>query len=191
MKKLLASAAVLALGLAAPLAANAATDTYQFSDPGYFTGVFSLDVTGGQATGGTGVIDVPGYAPESLTLITLATPGVENDGGGLLGYRANDGTDDFNDDTAVPIDDNGLIFGVGPKAPTGAGTVPVFGLNAAGSGFQGALFGHINGGPTIYEYNLNTSVTAVPEPASWAMMLMGFGALGAAIRTRRERLAAA
>ncbi|WP_293900696.1 PEPxxWA-CTERM sorting domain-containing protein [Phenylobacterium sp.] len=27
---------------------------------------------------------------------------------------------------------------------------------------------------------------AVPEPASWALMLMGFGGLGAAIRTRRK-----
>ena len=30
---------------------------------------------------------------------------------------------------------------------------------------------------------------AVPEPASWAMMLMGFGALGAVLRQRRVRLA--
>lgn len=31
----------------------------------------------------------------------------------------------------------------------------------------------------------------VPEPASWALMLIGFGALGAAIRGRRRSLAAA
>lgn len=31
-----------------------------------------------------------------------------------------------------------------------------------------------------------TSVSAVPEPASWAMMCIGFGAIGAAIRYRRR-----
>jgi hypothetical protein len=35
-----------------------------------------------------------------------------------------------------------------------------------------------------------TFTTATPEPASWAMMLLGFGALGAAMRSRR-RIAAA
>lgn len=34
-----------------------------------------------------------------------------------------------------------------------------------------------------------TSPAAVPEPASWAMMLMGFGGLGAALRRRRAALA--
>jgi hypothetical protein len=31
----------------------------------------------------------------------------------------------------------------------------------------------------------------VPEPASWAMMLVGFGAIGAAIRGRRRGAVAA
>ena len=34
-----------------------------------------------------------------------------------------------------------------------------------------------------------TSPAAVPEPATWAMMLMGFGGLGAALRRRRAALA--
>lgn len=33
--------------------------------------------------------------------------------------------------------------------------------------------------------------TAVPEPATWAMMLLGFGALGVAMRRRRANLATA
>ena len=32
----------------------------------------------------------------------------------------------------------------------------------------------------------NVQLSAVPEPATWAMMLVGFGGLGAAIRSRRR-----
>jgi hypothetical protein len=31
----------------------------------------------------------------------------------------------------------------------------------------------------------NVSVTGVPEPASWALMILGFGAGGAMLRRRR------
>ena len=39
----------------------------------------------------------------------------------------------------------------------------------------------------------NVSVTAdgVPEPATWAMMLVGFGGLGAAMRSRRKQIVTA
>jgi hypothetical protein len=35
------------------------------------------------------------------------------------------------------------------------------------------------------------SVTAVPEPAVWAMLVLGLGAIGAALRVRRRELALA
>jgi hypothetical protein len=34
------------------------------------------------------------------------------------------------------------------------------------------------------------AIVAVPEPATWAMMLLGFGGLGAAMRSRRNRAVA-
>jgi hypothetical protein len=37
----------------------------------------------------------------------------------------------------------------------------------------------------------NVSISAVPEPAQWAMMLMGFGGLGVVMRSRRKAVAAA
>jgi hypothetical protein len=38
--------------------------------------------------------------------------------------------------------------------------------------------------------NFERLTNAVPEPASWALMILGFGAVGAALRQRRGRLAA-
>lgn len=37
----------------------------------------------------------------------------------------------------------------------------------------------------------NMSITAVPEPGSWALMISGFGLAGAALRSRRRVLASA
>lgn len=37
----------------------------------------------------------------------------------------------------------------------------------------------------------NSTLTAVPEPTTWAMMVFGFGVIGAAVRRRRTALAAA
>jgi hypothetical protein len=38
---------------------------------------------------------------------------------------------------------------------------------------------------------VNGAITAVPEPSTWAIMLVGFGGLGAAMRSRRRQFAAA
>jgi hypothetical protein len=37
--------------------------------------------------------------------------------------------------------------------------------------------------------DMSVSGVAVPEPASWALMLVGFGGLGAMLRANRRRLA--
>lgn len=38
------------------------------------------------------------------------------------------------------------------------------------------------------QYGLLEAITGVPEPGTWAMMLLGFGAIGCALRGRRRQL---
>jgi hypothetical protein len=38
---------------------------------------------------------------------------------------------------------------------------------------------------------INAAISAVPEPATWAMMIVGFGAVGSMVRSSRRRLALA
>ncbi len=44
-------------------------------------------------------------------------------------------------------------------------------------------------GDATQEVTLDVSVAAVPEPATWGMMVLGFGAAGVALRRRRYRRA--
>ncbi|WP_068876218.1 MULTISPECIES: choice-of-anchor A family protein [unclassified Phenylobacterium] len=44
--------------------------------------------------------------------------------------------------------------------------------------------------PGFTNYDIPPPSTVVPEPATWAMMILGFGAIGSAIRRRRTAIAA-
>lgn len=56
--------------------------------------------------------------------------------------------------------------------------------NASGS-FLGTGSIRFAGGPPSASLTIGTSVLAVPEPATWGMMTVGFTAAGLAIRSRR------
>ena len=78
---------------------------------------------------------------------------------------------------------------------TGFATATIVTNNAATAGtagFQYAAPSRVSGGTVLYATNTgvaflameNTAVAGVPEPATWAMMLAGFGAIGFALRRR-------
>jgi PEP-CTERM motif len=180
----LASAAI-AGALAAPGVANATTVDLTISgslDGDSYTATLSLDVTGGQVTSGTGTLSILGFTNAPLVLITTSSPGNE---GTPVGYRANDGTDYFNTGQAYPIDTLGLLFDVNTTTPVW-GAYPLFAVwsNTLGDGYSAAFTGVVDG----VEYyniqgsaalsNVETSSSAVPEPSTWAMMLLGFVGLG-------------
>jgi hypothetical protein len=106
---------------------------------------------------------------------------------GLTGYA---GADNLVYPAAAPfVDFGGLSF------TTDLGGSFNFGLG--GSGPLGLILNSSVFNPGGYpvsapgSVNIALNVAAVPEPATWAMMLVGFAGLGAAVRaSRRTQLAA-
>ena len=74
---------------------------------------------------------------------------------------------------------DGVVQVVGPQVYGGSEAAPTF---APGT-FAGV--DHINQLSGVLTV---TAIAAVPEPASWALMLIGVGALGAAMRSRKITL---
>jgi PEP-CTERM motif len=70
----------------------------------------------------------------------------------------------------------------GPELFTGSGSDPVFKLGTFN------LTSIVSGNSTL---TISTVAAAVPEPSTWAMMIIGFAGLGFASRRRRMTLQAA
>ncbi|MBU1378316.1 MAG: PEPxxWA-CTERM sorting domain-containing protein [Alphaproteobacteria bacterium] len=82
----------------------------------------------------------------------------------------------------------GISFLVGPND---AWRVATYTFTTSAAGSAKIYFGTTsadNVGPMVD--NVSLTAVAVPEPATWAMMIMGFGAAGAVLRRRRTALAA-
>ena len=92
------------------------------------------------------------------------------------------------------LDDSGTLF---TSDPTGAFTYALtngqnkFAFQAVnGQSIAGLSFTVTGGGvETVKQVRIGPSNVAVPEPATWAMMLLGFGAIGYSMRRRRVSLA--
>ena len=198
-KSNIVSAFAMVFALAVAGSAEAAPVTLDISGTlntiGAYTGTLNLDVTGGFATSGTGTLNMLSNSYD-LVLITTATPGNDT-GGGMaapIGFRANDGTDYYAFDNALPLTGYGMLFAIDVEGyvpfPT-ANHVALLGLYVDG-GPTAAVTGKI-GGNEYYNQtgSLTISQAAVPEPASWALMIAGFGLAGAAMRGRARKMAAA
>ncbi len=150
------------------------------------SGQLVLAVSGGAATGGYATLSgAPFFSgTETLDLVSAGST-----------YEAGDGTVLSGSDNVVPIDENGLIFGTNVPG-RGGHTLGIWnnGGPVFGNTYQGFIAGPGGGigfPPNLYGYTGALTVAA-PEPATWAMLMLGFGWLGfAALRKDRQARAIA
>jgi hypothetical protein len=194
MKGLLLSAAVAAV-LGVSGVANATLEKFDFSttynggpfNGGALTGYLLLDVTaGGLATSGT--LDIAGAGLPTPQVLGLAPPSPP-----ASAYEAGDGTELFGNDNMIPITANGITFGTNaPGSLNGGYTVQFLLGGEYGECASNVVCGFIagpGGDSNLYNALGATTLTpgAVPEPATWAMMGLGFAALGfVGYRARRS-----
>ena len=82
---------------------------------------------------------------------------------------------------------NALYGGTQLQTATFANPGVFSGANAVSGTFSETVRYTLNfTGGTGSNFNGTANLSAVPEPATWAMMLVGFGAMGAAMRRRRS-----
>lgn len=81
-------------------------------------------------------------------------------------------------------------------ADNAGSTLNVVGMSiGVGSGWSGAFNGAVDnvkvdfaGGPSVSSnFEVNAAVAAVPEPATWAFMMMGVGLMGVTLRQRKRQ----
>jgi hypothetical protein len=81
----------------------------------------------------------------------------------------------------------GWTYAVG-NGQTGTGSLGAYSYSDDQGGTWGVCCGSGTDNPYLFEVNVRPQ--AVPEPAAWALMILGFGAAGAVLRRRGLPLAA-
>jgi hypothetical protein len=181
--------------------------SFTYTDPAagnlMASGTLAFDTTTGQLLSGTGTVTSTLFltpsgsplGPQSMTLVTLASPNIRNIdayGPGTFMYVDSDGTQLFPVDTSFSltapyVDTNGLAFAWG--APSAHGTYGSFAIWSQGTGqpwvdfvghggvdeqhgqvWQESFDGTLAIGQTL-------TISQVPEPESAALLLAGLGVM--------------
>jgi hypothetical protein len=127
---------------------------------GTFTGNWSLTVTGAYTTGLNGIYSFDGQSPFNIT-----------------------------PDVLIPTSGSGSFSVALAPNTTYAFSFTNFG---SASGFTNGLFAGDASASFVFDWTIEGGTggggggTAVPEPASWAMLIAGFGLVGATARRRRR-----
>jgi hypothetical protein len=161
-----------ALALLSAYPVGAAEVMFNFSGTGFFGG--TLDGTGILTTSDMSSINpLNGFEAQTITGITGTFNGSEITGlAGVFGAN-----NLFYSTGPFFVDGNGLGFttaGISANLFVTNGTS--YRVNTQGAGL---LTGLVTASATPL-------AAAVPEPATWAMMLLGFGGMGVALRRRRR-----
>jgi len=183
--KMLALAGALSL-LMSSEAARATTVDWTFAGTNDGAGQITYDQSTGVVSSLTGH-----YDGKALTFISLTDPipGVDpNDPiTGLSTYQnvPNTGGANYTYDDLFPQ----TLSNYAILASTGSGANEVvYALNVDGSGFN--FFNIVTSPSYAYVEDDGTFTTAVPEPGTWALMLLGAGMIGGGLRLTRRKNAA-
>jgi PEP-CTERM motif len=160
-----------------------------------------VDLDGSSGVGG-GILTRNSYGFNAGDLVTLSIDLSGSQRGGLndffFGFGASGPTDflditlggflgggSFGNSLGAP----GLFFGNLIDSNEGFGSI-FFSFRAGNAGSIQALIGTEsadNQGPLVDNVVLDITAGAVPEPASWALMIAGFGLVGGALRNANRR----
>ena len=142
------------------------------------------------------------YLLGSLACLAMFASFMEVDHRGMLFFDGNADAFALSDaefGDGVGIHSYPLIWGTRPARPRGAqrlipargqaGSTPLSGSNpaAGGAGAGGSPAALADGGNAPVAGGEGGVVPAVPEPASWLLMIIGVGALGIALRRQNSR----
>ena len=159
--------------------------------------VFDLATFAGSATSATLNFNLPvafslGSNPFSFAIFDYSgsISALQTGGAGVSGFHdLGGGTQLGGLVVTAPANNFSVVLnGAGLAAlNSSAGQKIAFGGTLLGGPFasDNAIFGNSAGGPLV-ELSITTDAGAVPEPATWAMMLLGFAVIGGAMRARKR-----
>ena len=147
-----------------------------------FPGNLGRYYTVGPAPGGgsPGVIDLSGFGAINAISFVWGSVDTYND----LDFLAADGTTvlaTFNGSTIAPPANGNQ---------TSATTNPLVVFNLTGTDATNFTFLRLRSTQQAFEID-NLAINPVPEPGTWALLILGFGAIGAAMRRRTQQVRSA
>ena len=172
----IALATVFALSLAVPAAASTVSFTFEGAfGSGSIDGSVVVDVEGGLAT--SGVATMRGWGIDGIQRLALVTPAGST-------YRSGNGTDIWGGDNRIPVTWDGIVFGTNALTSWVGGYNLGIWANTPGGHYQGFA-----SGPGLWSYTGELTVSTIPEPATWAMFIIGAAALAYAGHRKSARYA--
>ena len=170
------SAVALALA-AAPV--QAATEVFNFADNA--DGIFAVGTLFvADSPNKNGTFDIQGIIGSVTNATDPSNVKVDDILGLVSSPNQPDPTDNYGFiyDNVLPLNINGVLFSGDSSA--------IYNLWSTG-GKTGEFYTYGIPGVANFDAHGTLSVGSVPEPATWAMMLVGFGGLGGALRAARRR----